>query len=109
LDQGVVAKCARCRPVRGFDEPFRLAGGERARELAASLRQVELRRWVVTACAEQELMAEERPQGGDAARDRGRRQAGSPQLREVALEVVRRRACHGPAEPDGERVKVTPV
>ena len=54
-------------------------------------------------------MAEEGAQRGRAASDRRRRESVCAKPGEVALEVVRRRACHGPAEPDGERVKVTPV
>ena len=80
-----VAERARRRAGGRLDQPLRLGGGERPRQLAAAARKLELRGGVVGARAEQHLVREEGAHGGDPARDRRGREAVGPELGEVAL------------------------
>src|SRR5205085_7957503 len=109
LDERAVAVCARRGACGGFDQPLRLRRRERAREPRLPARQVELRGRIVRTRAEQHLVAEERAERGNAARDRCGRESRRAQLGEVRLELLDRRARDRAAEPLAERVEVPPV
>src|SRR5437763_10087733 len=55
LDERAIAQRARCRPGRGFDQPFRLTGRESPRERTPAAWQIELHSGVVRTRAEQHL------------------------------------------------------
>src|SRR5207248_6220325 len=65
LDERMIAEGPRCRPLSGFDQPFGLGRGERARQTANPAWRVERRRRIVHACADELLVAEEGPDGGE--------------------------------------------
>ena len=109
LDKRAVAQSAWRRPVRGLDETFGFSRGKRARQCAASSRQVELGGGIVGTYTEQRLMAEEGADRGDPPRDRRWRQTGGAQLCEVLLELLRRDPADGPVEPGCQRGEVATV
>ncbi len=109
LDERAVAKRARGRAVRRVDQSLDLAGRECPREGTPPARQVELCRGVVRARAEQHLMAEEGAERGDPPRDRRRRETVGAELRDVALELLRRRDPGGAVEPLREVCEVAAV
>src|SRR5205823_5744205 len=72
-------------------------------------RQRELRRRIVPARADEDLVAVERAQGGEAARDRRRGEAGGPQSRRVCGELLGSRVRDGAGQAGREVLEVTPV
>ena len=110
LDERAVAQGARRRSVGRLDEPLRLAGRERARQAARPARQADSAAGLSVAGSDQDLVAEERADGGQAARDRRRGEPARAQLGEVALELLARRAGEGlwPSQ-SVERGEVAPV
>src|SRR4051794_15564410 len=117
LDERAVAERARRRAGGRLDQPLRLRPRprpppparplpplrlrrrQRPRQPARALRQLERRRGVVAARAEQLLVPEERADGGDAARDGRRGEAGCALLRDPELQLLRRRRRGRVAEP----------
>jgi hypothetical protein len=93
LDNRRVAECARRRPRSCLDQPLRLAGRESPRQLPWSARGRELGRRVVVTSAEEQKVAVERAQGGDATRNGGRCETVGSQLGDVPLERVGFRRC----------------
>ena len=109
LDESTVAHRPRRRPVRRVDQALRLARRERLRQPARALRQLQRRGRVVLARAEQHLMAEERAERGDPARDRRGCDPGGAHLGEPALELLRRRLRDRTLTPGRELQQVAPV
>jgi hypothetical protein len=91
LDESAVAKVARAGPGGSFDEARGLARRERPRQPTRSPGEADVCRGVVLTASDQNLMAEERPHGGEAARDRGGGEPFRAQFRHVALELLPRR------------------
>ena len=109
LDQRVVAQRARRRSLGRLDQPLGLVRRERPRQAARAARQVELRGRVVGPRAEQRLVAEERANRGRSPRDRRGGAALRSELRQVPLEIRRRRGRDRLSEPARDGGQVAPV
>ena len=88
LAEGAVTEGDRRRAGRRVEEALDLGGGERPRELSPSLRELDVRRGVVHARAEQYLVPEERANRGEPACDRGRCETVGAQLGDIRGEIV---------------------
>src|SRR5215203_4396613 len=106
LDERGVAERARRRAGGGVDQALRLGGGERPRQRPRPARQLDRRRRVVRARAEQLLVAEERPNRGRAPGDRRRGEPLRALLGDVAFEVGGRRRPRRPPEEARELLEV---
>ena len=109
LTEGAVAEVARRRPGGGIEQPLDLRGRERARQRPAAFRELDVRRGVVGARAEQNLVPEEGADGGKPARDGRRREAVRAELRDVGREVVAARVRGRAAEPRGQVGEVAAI
>lgn len=109
LDQRGVSERSRRRSGGGVDQPLRLARRERAGERAAAARRLDLRRGVVRARAEQDLVGEEGARRRDPPRDRRRGEALGAELGEVGLDIVARRLGDGLIEASLEVEQVPTV
>src|SRR3954468_6510639 len=109
LDKCAIAQQPRRGSGRRLDQPFGLTGRERPRKRAAPAGQLELRRRVVGARSEQHLMAVERAERGDPARNRRRREPVGAKLRDVGGELGGRRASGRGPEPAREGREVAAI
>ncbi len=109
LHERPVPEPAGRHPRSGLDQPLRLARRERPRQRPSAPRQVEVGRRVVGPRAEQQLVPEERLNGGDTPADRRGGEPLRAESRDVALEVGGVGRPDGPPERAGEGVEVAPV
>src|SRR4029078_2275939 len=87
LTEGTVAEVSRRRPGGGIEQALDLRGRERAGQRPAAFRELDVRRGVVGARAEQDLVSEEGADGGKPARHGRRCEAVRAELRDVGGEV----------------------
>jgi hypothetical protein len=80
------------RACRGVEQAFDLGGRECPRQLPSSFRELDGRRWVVRARAQQHLVTEEGANGSEPAGDRRGCETVCAELSDVGGEIVGARA-----------------
>ena len=109
LHEGAIAHRPRRRPVGSLDQALGLGRRERARQLADAPWRRDLRRRVVLAEAQQQLVAEGRAHGGDPSRDRRGREPHRAHGRDPRLEHLRRCRRDRAVEEDRQGREITTV